>query len=66
MDESTYDKKDIEQAYNMGFDAAVKVFENAIHIRHERNRFIIDKLREYIIEEKVQSLQKSLCRHSDI
>ena len=62
--EHVYYKKDIDKAIKPGFDSAVAFFEESADLSHHKNRYLINKMKEYFIEKKIISSQNSF--HNDI
>ena len=63
IQEQIYYKKDIDKAFKLGFDSAVALFEESADLSHHKNRYLINKMKEYFIEKKIISSQNSL--HND-
>ena len=51
--EITYSKRDIDKAYAMGLESAVVVLEKSIGLSPSDQRYILDRLKESIIDDKV-------------
>ena len=52
--EHIYIKKDIDKAFNMGLETAVSVFEKTIGMPQEKQRIVLNKIKEMLIKDKVE------------
>jgi len=52
--EHIYIKKDIDKAFNMGLETAVSVFEQTIGMPQEKQRIVLNKIKEMLIKDKVE------------
>lgn len=49
-----YMKKDIDKAYYMGLETAMSIFEQTIGMSHEKQRIVLNKIKDRLIKEKVE------------
>jgi hypothetical protein len=57
--EHIYMKKDIDKAFNMGLETAMSVFEETIGMSQEKQRIVLNKIKEMLIKDKVEVAMSS-------
>ena len=58
--ERLYTKADINKAYSMGLERAVVVLKESILLSRADRWYIIESLKEKIIEDKISAIKQSL------
>ena len=49
-----YMKEDIDKAYDMGVDMAVSLFEKTIGMSQEKQRIILNRIKDMLLEKKAE------------
>ena len=56
--ENLYSRRDLEKAYDMGLEMAIAMLEKSIGLSVAGQRYMLERLKEMIIEGKVNDVMK--------
>ena len=63
--ERTYTEKDINKAFSMGLETAVVILENAILLPPAEQRYLLNRMKKKIVDDKIAATLGSTFHQMD-